>query len=156
MGPQDFLRRAERGGFHPEVQELAASTRTADDAARAVGCLQRQIVKSLVFLADDAAVVVLQRGDRKVDPERLRALLGAARVRRADPDRVYAETGYAIGGVPPFGHLRPLRTVFDACLAEDKRLYAAAGGPRALFATSGEELRRASGATVACCCADDA
>ncbi len=137
------------------MQELAASTRTAEDAARAVGCLQRQIVKSLVFLADDEAVVVLQRGDRKVDPERLRAVLGAGRVRRADPDRVYDETGYAIGGVPPFGHLRPLRTVLDACLAKDERLYAAAGGPRALFATSGEELRLASAATVACCCADD-
>ena len=155
MGPQDFLSRAAAAGLHPDVQELAASTRTAQEAAEAVGCSQRSIVKSLVFLADDEPVVVLQRGDRRVDPGRLRTLLGAAQVRRADADRVYAETGYAIGGVPPLAHLRPLRTVIDACIADDERLFAAAGGPSALFATSGGELRRLSGAEVACCCAED-
>lgn len=136
------------------MRQLAASTRTAEDAAHAVGCSQREIVKSLVFLADNEPVIVLQRGDRRVDPERLRAVLGATKVRRADADRVYAETGYAIGGVPPFAHLKPLRTVLDACLAADFKLFAAAGGPSALFATSGEELRRASLAEVACCCAE--
>ncbi len=155
MGPQDFQRRAAAAGLHPEVQELAASTRTAQEAAEAVGCSERQIVKSLLFLADGEPVIVLQRGDRRVDPGRLRSLLGAEQVRRADADRVYAETGYAIGGVPPLAHLRPLRTVIDACIAADGQLFAAAGGPSALFATSGEELRRASGAKVACCCAQE-
>ena len=156
MGPEDFARRAAAGGFSLYVRQLAASTRTAADAARAVGCSQREIVKSLVFLADGEPVVMLQRGDRRVDPERLRAALGAREVRRADADRVYAETGYAIGGVPPFGHARPLPTVLDACIATDPALYAAAGGPSALFATSGDELRRASLAQVACCCAREA
>ncbi len=155
MGPEDFWRRAAALGVRPDVQELAASTRTAEDAARAVGCAQRQIVKSLVFVADDEAVVVLQRGDRKVDAERLKAVLDAGVVRRADAKRVYRETGYAIGGVPPFGHVQRLRTVLDACLLGDDRLFAAAGGPTALFATSGDELRLASGAEVACCCAEE-
>lgn len=153
MGPQDFARRAQAQGLTVEVVELAASTRTAEDAASAVGARVGAIVKSLVFLVDEEPVLVLQRGDRRVDPERLKALLGARVVRRADPGRVYAETGYAIGGVPPLGHLRPLPTVLDACLAEAEELYAAAGGPSALFATSGAALRIASCAQVACCCA---
>ncbi len=156
MGPEDFARRATAEGFQLDVRQLSASTRTAEDAAQAVGCSRREIVKSLVFLANGEPVVMLQRGDRRVDPERLRAALGAREVRRADPDRVYAETGYAIGGVPPFGHARPLPTVLDACIAEDAALYAAAGGPSALFATSGKELRRASRAQVVCCCAEEA
>lgn len=155
MGPQDFARRAREAGFSPEVQELAASTRTAQDAALAVGCSQREIVKSLVFLADGEPVIVLQRGDRRVDPERLRTVLSAGKVKRADADTAYRETGYAIGGVPPFGHLRDLRTVLDACIADDERLFAAAGGPSALFATRGDELRRVARAQVACCCADE-
>ncbi len=156
MGPEDFAQRATAAGYRVVVRELDQSTRTAEEAALAVGCSQRQIVKSLVFLADGEAVIVLQRGDRKVDPERLRVALGAEKVRRADADRVYAETGYAIGGVPPFGHLGPLRTVLDACLADEPHLFAAAGGPRALFTTSGTELRQAAATAVACCCADGA
>jgi prolyl-tRNA editing enzyme YbaK/EbsC (Cys-tRNA(Pro) deacylase) len=154
LGPQDFVHRAAQAGFKLDVQELAASTRTAQDAALAVGCSQRQIVKSLVFLADGEPVIVLQRGDRRVDPDRLRTVLGAEKVKRADADTANRETGYAIGGVPPFGHLRELRTVLDACIADDVRLFAAAGGPSALFETYGDELRRASQAQVACCCAE--
>jgi prolyl-tRNA editing enzyme YbaK/EbsC (Cys-tRNA(Pro) deacylase) len=100
-------------------------------------------------------VIVLQRGDRRVDPERLRIVLGVDKVKRADADRAYQETGYAIGGVPPFGHHKKLRTVLDACIADDGRLFAAAGGPSALFETSGDELRRAAQALVACCCAEE-
>jgi len=152
MGPEDFARRALAAGLPLVVRELAASTRTARDAAAAVGCCAGAIVKSLVVLADDRPVLVLQRGDRRVDLALLRERLGARVVRRADPDRVYAETGYAIGGVPPLGHLRPLPTLLDACIAEEAELFAAAGGPRALFATSGPALRRACRAEVACCC----
>ncbi len=152
MGPQDFEAAAAARGLSLEVQELAASTRTAREAAEAVGCEERQIVKSLVFLTDGEPVLVLMRGDRRVDLARLAQALGAGAATRADADRVYVETGFAIGGIPPFGHRSPLPTVLDACLLEEPLLFAAAGGPNALFRTSAAQLRDAAQAKVACVC----
>lgn len=153
MGPRDFEAAAEARGLALDVRELAASTRTARDAARAVGCHERQIVKSLLFLVDGAPCLVLARGDRRVDLALLAAAVGGKEAERADAERVYAETGYAIGGVPPFGHRTPLRTVMDACLESEPVLYAAAGGPNALFRTTAEELERVAAPKVACVCA---
>src|SRR6266545_3495432 len=87
-----------------EVRRFASGTRTAEDAARAVGCEVAQIVKSLVFLADGQAVVALVSGSDRLDPDRLGRALGAREVRRADGDEVRAATGDPIGGVPPFAH----------------------------------------------------
>ena len=93
------------------MEELAASTRTAEEAAAAAGCELGQIVKSLVFADAGGPVLVLCAGDRRVDT----ALVGQG-VRRATPDEVRDATGYAMGGVPPIGHDRPVRTVVDESL----------------------------------------
>ena len=153
MGPQDFQAAASARGLALDVQELSASTRTARDAAQAVGCEERQIVKSLLFLVDGSPWLVLMRGDRRVDLALLAQAAEAAAATRADADRVYEETGFAIGGVPPFGHRNPLPTLLDACLMDEPVLYAAAGGPNALFRTNPSELHGASSALVACVCA---
>ncbi len=152
MGPQDFEAAAAACGLSLDVQELSASTKTARDAAQAVGCHERQIVKSLVFLADGEPVLVLMRGDRRVDLSRLAAAVGAVSAARASAERAYEETGFAIGGVPPFGHRTRMQTVMDACLLDEPVLYAAAGGPNALFRTSPQDLRAAAEPQVACVC----
>jgi prolyl-tRNA editing enzyme YbaK/EbsC (Cys-tRNA(Pro) deacylase) len=94
-------------GLEVEVRELADSTRTAADAAAAVGCEVGQIVKSLVFRRGDEIVMCLCAGDRQVDTK-------ALRLERADADAVREATGFAIGGVPPLGHDRELPTLLDA------------------------------------------
>jgi prolyl-tRNA editing enzyme YbaK/EbsC (Cys-tRNA(Pro) deacylase) len=132
-----------------EVRHMDASTRTAPEAAAAVGCHVRQIVKSLVFIADGRPVLALIAGDHRLDPEKLRAHLRAAEVRRATADEVREHTGFAIGGVPPAGHPRPLRTVLDVGLQHDPVVWAAAGTPRAVFGVAPAELAALAGAEVA-------
>jgi prolyl-tRNA editing enzyme YbaK/EbsC (Cys-tRNA(Pro) deacylase) len=95
------------------VRRFPEGTRTAEDAARAIGCHVAQIVKSLVFVADGQPVVALLSGMDRLDPERLGAALGATHVRRADGDEVRRATGYAIGGVPPFGHAGSVPVLID-------------------------------------------
>ena len=141
-------------GLDIRVQRFPAGTRTADDAARAVGCEVAQIVKSLVFLADGEPVVALVSGADRVDTNRLGATLAADRVERADGDAVRSATGYAIGGVPPFGHAQPLPVVMDRTLLEHSTVWAAAGRPDAVFAVTPDDLRRASEARVADIAAD--
>ena len=130
------------GGATGEVRELSASTRTASDAATALGVPVGAIVKSLVFAADSAPVLVLASGDHQVDTHAVARVLGAAHVGRADPDLVRDATGFAIGGVPPVGHARPLRTVVDRHLADFESVWAAAGTPNAVFSTTYDELVR--------------
>lgn len=132
-----------------EVQRHAAGARTAADAAAAIGCEVGQIVKSLVFMADDAPVVALVSGRNRLDPARLATALGAAHVRRADADEARAATGYAIGGVPPFGHATRLPVVVDRDLMALAVIHAAAGLPDATFATIPADLVRAAGGIVA-------
>src|SRR5579884_3076130 len=99
-------------GLDVEVQEFAESTRTAEEAAVAVGATVGQIVKSLVFLAGDQPILALVSGANRADTAKLAAAAGAL-IRRADADRVRAATGYAIGGVPPLGLTSDLSTYFD-------------------------------------------
>jgi len=113
--------------------ELDASTRTAQQAADAIGTELGSIVKSLVFLADGRPIIVLVAGDRRADPARLKALLRARRVMIADADQVRQATGFAIGGVPPIGHRTALPIWIDRSLSRFETVYAAAGGPRAVF-----------------------
>jgi prolyl-tRNA editing enzyme YbaK/EbsC (Cys-tRNA(Pro) deacylase) len=127
--------RLRAAGLDVDVVELDASTRTAEEAAAAAGCELGQIVKSLVFADDGAPVLVLCAGDRRVDT----ALVGAA-VRRASPDEVREATGFAIGGVPPLGHERPVRTVVDESLRRFAKVWCAAGTPRAVFEVETERL----------------
>lgn len=140
---------ARKAGVDIAVQRFPEGTRTAQDAAAAVGCEVGQIVKSLVFVADGRPVVALVSGTNRLDTTRLASTLGATAVRRADGDEARAATGFAIGGVPPFGHSQPLDVVMDHDLATWERVWAAAGLPDAVFDISPGELERASGARLA-------
>jgi prolyl-tRNA editing enzyme YbaK/EbsC (Cys-tRNA(Pro) deacylase) len=148
-GIERFLEAASVLGHEVEVRRFPEGTRTAEDAARAIGCTVGQIVKSLVFMADDRPVLALTSGANRVDTARLAALLGAAAVRRADADEARAASGFAVGGTPPFGHPTPLETVFDPDLEVFAEIWAAAGTPDAVFATTPSELLRVTGARVA-------
>ena len=132
-----------------EVRRFASATRTAEDAARQVGTDVGRIVKSLVFVAESDPVVALCCGDARVDEGLLASVLGARRVRRAGAEEAKELTGYAIGGVPPFGHARPCRLVADEGLLRFDLLWAAAGLPDAVFPIAPQELVRISGALVA-------
>jgi prolyl-tRNA editing enzyme YbaK/EbsC (Cys-tRNA(Pro) deacylase) len=135
-------------GIDAQVRELPDSTRTAPEAAAAVGCPLGAIVKSLVFRAGDTPMVALVSGDRRADEARLAELAGAP-LERADADYVREATGYAIGGVPPFGHPEPLPTAIDEDLLDYDEVWAAAGTPRDVFALAPAELARCTGGTVA-------
>jgi len=131
------------------VRRFPEGTRTAEDAARAVGCDVDQIVKSLVFMVDGDPVVALMAGSDRLDPLRLAAALGAEHVRRADGDEVRAATGFSIGGVPPFGHATPLRVLIDKHLLDHPLVWAAAGLPDAVFSIEPGELARVAEARTA-------
>jgi Cys-tRNA(Pro) deacylase len=136
------------------VERFAAGTRTAAEAAEAVGCGVEQIVKSLVFMADDRPVLALVGGDDRLDPERLARAVGARTVRRATGDEARAATGYAIGGVPPIGHERRLPVVIDRRLLGHPVVWAAAGLPDAVFGVEPSRLAAAAEAQVADLAAD--
>ena len=136
-------------GVEIKVTRFPSTTRTAQDAAREIGCEVAEIVKSLVFLADDAPVVVLCSGADRVDEAKLNAALGASATRRATANEAKSATGYAIGGVPPFGHDADLRVVIDDGLLEFATVWAAAGLPDAVFPIAPADLVRLSQATVA-------
>jgi Cys-tRNA(Pro) deacylase len=143
------VRAAANAGLPISVRRFGVETRTASDAARAVGCEVGQIVKSLVFVADGAAVVALLSGADRLDTDRLAAHLGAADVRRATGDEARAATGYAIGGVPPIGHSNSLPVLMDEALLEHDMVWAAAGLPDAVFSAEPRALASAAGATIA-------
>ncbi|CAN5376022.1 YbaK/EbsC family protein [soil metagenome] len=140
---------ARAAGLEINVQRFPEGTRTAAEAASAVGCEVAQIIKSLVFIADEAPILALVSGANRVDLAKLADILDSATARRADGDEARAATGYAIGGVPPFGHARPITVVVDRDLLVDDRLWAAAGLPDAVFSISPDDLRRISAGTVA-------
>jgi Cys-tRNA(Pro) deacylase len=140
---------ARAAGVDISVELFPEGTRTAADAARAVGCEVGQIVKSLVFMADARPVVALVSGANRVHLGRLATAVGATEARRADGDEARAATGFAIGGVPPFGHASHVAVVIDRDLLAFDRVWAAAGLPDAVFAISPDELLQASGGTVA-------
>ena len=139
---------ASEAGLRIEVERFPEGTRTAADAARAVGCEVAQIVKSLVFLADASPILARASGANRVDPGRLREAMDAGEVRRADGHEARAATGFAIGGIPPFGHERPLTVLIDRDLLAHDRLWAAAGLPDAVFAITPDALVQASGGRV--------
>ncbi len=132
-----------------DVHRYPAGTRTAADAAAAIGCDVAQIVKSLVFAADGEPVLVLTSGANRVDVERVADLLGATRVTKADADLVRSATGFAIGGTPPFGHPAPLPTLVDRDLLDHEVVWAAAGTPDSVFPLSPDVVVRRSGGRVA-------
>jgi prolyl-tRNA editing enzyme YbaK/EbsC (Cys-tRNA(Pro) deacylase) len=147
---------AASAGLAIEVVRFPAGTRTAEDAARAVGCRVGQIVKSLVFVVDGDPVVALVSGADRLDPARLAATMGATVVRRADGDEVRVATGYAIGGVPPLGHAGHLPVLIDEHLLLEAEVWAAAGLPDAVFRVAPDALERAAKARRASLAADPA
>jgi prolyl-tRNA editing enzyme YbaK/EbsC (Cys-tRNA(Pro) deacylase) len=129
------------------VQKFPDGTRTAADAARAVGCDVGQIVKSLVFVAGGTPVVALVSGANRLDEARLGMVAGEPVV-KADAVTARSATGYAIGGVPPFGHTTEVRVFMDRDLLAYDAVWAAAGRPDSVFEVQPERLRELSKATV--------
>jgi prolyl-tRNA editing enzyme YbaK/EbsC (Cys-tRNA(Pro) deacylase) len=137
-------------GLRLQVVELPGSTRTALEAAQAVGCQVGQIVKSLVFKSkhSERPILVLASGQNRVDEKRIEALI-AEPLGKADADFVRQHTGFVIGGVPPVGHLEKLATFIDQDLLEFDELWAAAGTPHAVFHLKPAELVQMTAGQVA-------
>lgn len=131
------------------MRRFAASTRTAQDAAREIGTTVDRIVKSLVFVTPDGPLIALCSGALRIDEGRLAATVATREVRRATADEAKNATGYAIGGVPPFAHATACRVVCDQGLLAFDAVWAAAGLPDAVFPIAPRELVRLSGAIVA-------
>ena len=129
------------------VKAFPDGTRTATDAARAVGCELGQIVKSLVFVAGGRPVVALVSGSNRLDEQRLGSVAGLP-VTKADAEIARSSTGYSIGGVPPFGHATDVPVFMDRDLFGYDVVWAAAGRPDSVFEISPERLRELSGATI--------
>lgn len=137
------------GGSTAEVIALSETARTAADAARALGCAEGAIVKSLVFRSGEQPVMALVAGDRQCDLALLRDALGLpAKPGRADADFVKQATSFTIGGVAPLGHPTSVPMAIDASLGRFPAIYAAAGHPHCVFPTTLDELARLTGAPV--------
>jgi prolyl-tRNA editing enzyme YbaK/EbsC (Cys-tRNA(Pro) deacylase) len=150
---QRVLEAAHRKGVELEITVFSESTHTAADAARAVGAEIGQIVKSLVFVAprdtERVAVIALVSGANRVDVARLAAVVALPDLRRATADEANEETGFVIGGIPPFGHIKPLRVIMDPDLGRWPVVWAAAGTPTAVFSVTPQTLRILANATPA-------
>ncbi len=136
-------------GLEVVVKELPESTRTASEAAQAVGCEVGQIAKSLVFQGRDSGnpYLVIASGSNRVDERKLALVVGED-LNLADPDVVRERTGYSIGGVPPLGHVEELRSFMDEDLLTYDEIWAAAGSPRAVFPVSPQKIVEVTGAEV--------
>lgn len=135
-------------GLDVEIRRFPEATRTAAEAAAAVGCELSEIVKSLIFEADGVPVLVLMDGSSRVDVELVRRELRATKVRRPGADVVREATGYAIGGVPPFGHRTRTRVLADRGLLAHEVVWAAAGTPYTVFPLDPQTLIEHAGGTV--------
>lgn len=136
-------------GFSDEIVVFPDSTRTATEAAQAVGCSVGQIVKSLVFRGAQSQqpVLALVSGANRVNEKRLGSLVGEA-IEKADADFVRQHTGFAVGGVPPVGHVERLTTFIDRDLLQYDEIWAAAGSPHAVFRLTPDDLQRITGGEV--------
>lgn len=151
-----FVARAGELGVRVAVTRHPAGTRTAADAAAAIGCEVIQIVKSLVFVAQpgeepgvqDWQLLALTSGANRVDLAVLAEVAEVATLRKATAEEARAATGYAIGGTPPFGHDHALPTYLDPALLSHERVWAAAGSPDAVFPITSEQLETVTGALV--------
>ena len=137
---------AEQLGLEVEIRTLDQSTRTVAEAATALDVDPGQIAKSLVFLADGEPVVIVASGAHRVDVDQLALACDCAVIDKATPEDVRAATGFAVGGVPPFGHGLPV--MLDQALLEYDEVYAAGGDGNTLFAVDPRELASATGARI--------
>ncbi len=133
-----------------QIIEFPQTTRSAQEAANAIGCSVAQIVKSLCFVVGEQPIMVLVSGANQLDERKLAQLhnIGRKQVRRANADMVKAITGFSIGGVPPFGHASSLPVFVDEDLLQFDVVWAAAGTPFAVFAIAPDELVKASKGTA--------
>lgn len=136
-------------GLHCEVAELPASTRTAKEAAAAVGCEVKQIAKSIVFRGaeTDEAILIVASGTNHIDEQLVAQSVGEP-LAKATPDFVRERTGFAIGGVAPCGHAGKVRVYLDRDLLSLGSLWAAAGTPHAVFNIDAADLERLTGAQI--------
>jgi prolyl-tRNA editing enzyme YbaK/EbsC (Cys-tRNA(Pro) deacylase) len=154
MAKSKSLQRVERAlqaaGVPVDIREMAEGTRTAEEAARAAGCALDQIVKSIIFMgeADGRVVLFLTAGGNRVDAAKASAVAGEP-LGKADAGAIRAQTGFAIGGVAPVGHLSPIRAFMDPRLLDFGLVWAAAGTPRHIFAIAPREIAPLTGAELA-------
>jgi Cys-tRNA(Pro) deacylase len=143
---QDSLHRL---GYSSTVVELPDSTRTAKEAAQAIGCQVAQIVKSLVFRGKHShkPILVVASGTNRVNEKRLSTLAGEP-IEKADAEFVRQHTGFAVGGVPPLGHAERLETFIDEDLLQYEEIWAAAGTPHAVFQLTPSDLQKMTGGQV--------
>ncbi|MCT9096812.1 YbaK/EbsC family protein [Haloarchaeobius sp. HME9146] len=140
---------SDRYGFDPDVMEFPEGTKTAADAADAIGCDVAQIGSSIVLVADGEIVVSVTSGANRVDTDKLAGLVGAESARMANADEVKEATGWSIGGVPPFCHATDLPVYLDETLTTFETVWVASGTPTTVFPIAPDELLEYSGATVA-------
>ena len=164
MPPKDENLESQAGGRHPNVERVIAfakssgltlevrrfpeGTKTAEDAANAIGVSVGQIVKSLVFGVDDEIVMALVSGSNQLDEKKLAAAAGGNKCSRVDADAVRAATGFPIGGVPPFGHTTQLRVFVDPDLLQYDEVWAAAGTWNDVFGANPNDIVRVAGGVV--------
>ncbi len=135
-------------GVQVSVRRFPEGTRTAADAAAAIGCELGAIVKTIVVIGDDGPALVLTSGTNRVDFDKVARALGVARVRRADADQARAATGFPIGGTAPWGHPQVLPILCDEDLLGYETVWAAAGTPDTVFAVTPADLLAITSATV--------
>lgn len=137
-------------GYSCQVVEYAESTRTSQEAADRAGCSLGQITKSMIFKGKTTQkpILVLTSGANRVDEKRISGYAGEP-ITRAEPDFVRSVTGFAIGGVPPIGHIQPMETYLDEDLMQYDKIWAAAGTPNAIFELTPSQLQAMTGGTVA-------
>jgi prolyl-tRNA editing enzyme YbaK/EbsC (Cys-tRNA(Pro) deacylase) len=138
-------------GITTKIVEFSASTRTAQEAADAIGCTIAQIVKSLIFCTQQTnqPILVLTSGVNRVNEKIIEQLVGE-KIKKADADFVRTVTGFAIGGVPPVGHAQKIMTFIDEGLLQYDQVWAAAGTPHTVFCLNSSDLVRIADGTVAC------
>ena len=139
---------ARDAGLEIEVRKFPEGTKTAQDAADAIGVTVGQIVKSLVFGVDDEIVMALVSGSNQLDEKKLAAAAGGSKCKRVDADAVREATGYAIGGVPPFGHSTQLRVFVDPDLLQYDEVWAAAGTWNDNFGANPNDIVRVAGGVI--------
>mgnify|MGYP003350774588 FL=1 len=139
---------ARAAGFDIETKRFPEGTKTAQDAATAIGVEVGQIVKSLVFGVDDEIVMALVSGSNQLDEKKLAAAAGGAKCKRVDADAVREATGFPIGGVPPFGHTKQLRVFVDPDLLQYDEVWAAAGTWNDNFGANPNDIVRVAGGVV--------
>jgi len=140
----DLQRYIDAHGIAAAILPMNGHTPTVSDAARELGVVADQVIKSLVFVSDDDPLLVINNGLARVDRRRLAAALGVgrARVKFARPEQALAITGYVVGSMPPFGHCRPLRTLVDAAVMQLGQVFGGGGDIDAMLRIAPQELLR--------------